>query len=299
MTRLVRTMLAAAATLAIAVPTMAAQPVPTSVSITANPNTIAPGGSTTVTATLTPDTGTVNCGKGQIQYNIFDITVSPAVSLTGGWVQLANNIDVASNTFSAVFDSSVIAVAPGQKVSFRAGFAPSGGCDYSSIGPGQSPTTDLLIIPPDSACPNGQTTGVHVSIVGPNGVGNPPPGYSGNWTFIVRVQACEDLTNVTAQGGANGWTDNPKTILLPYIGSVAPYVKNRNTVYLWTIGDMTEGQAADLMVQVSGSIKNTRGECGKVKLLNGDWSAMYTDVSGLRSKSDYTSYTASIEVTCP
>ena len=247
MFKLARTMLAVAATIAFAAPAMAGQPVPTSLAITVSPNTIAPGGSATVTATLTPDTGTVNCGKGQIQYNIFDITVSPAVSLTD-WVQLANNIDVTNNTFSAVFDSSVITVAVGQRVSFRAGFEPAGGCGFSTIGPGQSPTTDLLINPPDSTCPNGQTTGVHVSIVGPNGVGNPPPGYSGSWTFIVRVQACEDLTNVTAQGGANGWTDNPKTILLPYIGSVTPYVKNRNTVYLWTIGDMTEGQAADLMV---------------------------------------------------
>jgi hypothetical protein len=157
---------------------------------------------------------------------------------------------------------------------------------------------DLLIV--GGSCPNGQTTGVFISIEGPGGVGNPPPGFTGSWTFTVRVQACENVYDVTAQGGANGWTDNPKTILGPSTGTVTPYVKNRNTVYFWNIGDMTQGQDEELTVQVTGTIKNSQGECGKVKLLNGNWSALYALIDGGdKTKSDYTDYTATITVTCP
>jgi hypothetical protein len=289
-----RGLLSGAAVLVLAIPAVAAPPVPTSLSIQVAPSSIAPGDSATVTATVLPNSGTINCGKGQIQYNI----THPDLTSTG-YLQLENDLDLVANQFSAVFDSSLIPVASGDKVTFRAGYASSGGgCNFEGWGPGQSPTADLLVL--DGTCPNGQTTGVFISIEGPGGVGNPPPGYSGSWTFTVRVQACEDVYNVTAQGGANGWTENPKTILSASTGSVLPSVKNKNTVYLWNIGNMLQGQDEELVVQVTGSIKNGAGECGKVKLLNGDWSALYALFDGgPKTKSGYTNYTSTITVTCP
>jgi hypothetical protein len=50
-------------------------------------------------------------------------------------------------------------------------------------------------------------TGAFVSIEQPGGIGQPAPGTTGTWSFVVKVQACENLFGVTAQGGANGWSD--------------------------------------------------------------------------------------------
>ena len=82
--------------------------------------------------------------------------------------------------------------------------------------------------------------------------------------------------------------------------SVAQSVKNKNIVALWTIGDMTQGTVQTLNVDITGTIKNGPSECGKVKLLNGDWSATYATVAnGPRNKSAYSQFVASILVTCP
>jgi hypothetical protein len=273
-----------------------AAPVSTTMLIAVAPSSIAPGDSATVTATVTPNTGTINCGKGQIQYNIFDAS---NVSLTG-WLQLANDLTVTANQFSAVFDTNVIPVVAGEKVSFRAGYASSGGgCDFAGWGPGQSPTTDLMIVGASGSCPNNQITGVYISIEGPNGNGAPAPGSSGPWSFDVKVKACQNLDFVSAQGGANGWAP-VKSFAAPVGTSVDQSVKNKNTVYLWTIGAMTQYQTQTLSITVDGTIKNSPAECGKVKLLNGDWSALYSTDGGLtKTKSAYSTYTATITVTCP
>jgi len=71
--------------------------------------------------------------------------------------------------------------------------------------------------------------------------------------------------------------------------------KNKNTVYLWTIGNLPAGKNATLTVDAIGSIKNSPSECGKAKLLNGDWSAMYAEApGGIKAKSAYTAFTATI-----
>ncbi len=281
--------------IASATPALAAAPVPTSLSIAVNPTSITQIGSAVVTATVTPNTGTIDCGKGQIQYNILHIDTTST-----GWLQLANNLSVVANQFSAIFDGTLIFVTPGDRVSFRAGYeSTAGGCNFQNDAIGQSPTADLLIdASAAAACPNGQITGVHIIIEGPNGVGAPPPGYAGTWSFDVKVQACEDVFDVTAQGGANGWA--PVKFFTPASAAVQQFVKNKNTVYLWTIGNLTQGQTATLTVNVGATIKNSPNECGKVKLLNGDWSAMYATVAGgARTKSDYTNYTSTITVSCP
>jgi hypothetical protein len=272
-----------------------AAPVPTTMTIAVSPASITPPDTAVVTATVTPNTGTINCGKGQIQYFIthVDLTIT-------NWIQLANNVDVANNQFSATFDPALVTVAPGEKVTFRADYVSSGGgCDFATADFGHSPTVDLLIgTLPLAVCPNGQVTGAFVSIEQPGGIGQPAPGTTGSWTFVVKVQACENLFGVTAQGGANGWSTFKS--FTQSTGTVAQSVKNKNVVALWTIGDMTQGSSQTLNVEVTGTIKNSPSECGKVKLLNGDWSATFATVAnGPRNKSAYSQYVASILVTCP
>jgi hypothetical protein len=298
MKNLARTMLALAAVVAIAAPAIAGPPINTTLSISVSPNSVPAGGAAVVTVTLTPDTGTINCGKGSIQYMVWD---DLGVEVTG-WLNLATNITVTANRFSAPFDASAIAVlAEGYKVSFRAGYVSSGpGCDFEVNALGGSPTVDLTILAA-GVCPGGQTTGVFISIVDGTGNGTPPPNYDGTWSFKVRVQACEALWNVTAQGGSNGWTDNTKTTFIASTGASSADIllKNRNAVLRWRIGSMTLGQTEELTVQVEGHIKNSQGECGVIKKLNGDWSATYTNADGLRYQSANTTYTSTIEVTCP
>jgi hypothetical protein len=272
-----------------------AAPVPTTMSIAVSPASITPPETALVTATVTPNTGTINCGKGQIQYFIthVDLTITP-------WLQLANNLDVLSNQFSATFDPLLIPVFPGERVTFRADYVSSGGgCDFETANFGHSPTVTLLIGDlPLAVCPNGQVTGAFISIEQPGGIGLPAPGTTGTWTFVVKVQACENLFGVTAQGGANGWA--PFKSFTQSVGLVTQYVKNKNVVALWTIGDMSQGTFQTLNVEVGGTIKNSPSECGKVKLLNGDWSATYATIAnGPRNKSAYSTYVATIQVTCP
>jgi hypothetical protein len=87
-------------------------------------------------------------------------------------------------------------------------------------------------------------TGAFISIEQPGGIGQPAPGTTGTWTFVVKVQACENLFGVTAQGGANGWSTFKS--FTPSTGSVAQSVKNKNVVALWTIGDMAQGAVQTL-----------------------------------------------------
>jgi hypothetical protein len=263
--------------------------------IAVNPVSITPLDTATVTATVTPNTGTINCGKGQIQYMITHVDLTQTT-----WLQLANNIDVLANQFSAVFDPALIPVSPGETVTFRADYVSSGGgCDFATADFGHSPTVNLVIDTlPLAVCPNGQVTGAFISIEQPGGLGQPAPGTTGTWSFVVKVQACENLFGVTAQGGANGWSTFKN--FTQSTGSVAQSVKNKNVVALWTIGDMTQGSTQTLTVDVTGTIKNGPSECGKTKLLNGAWSATYgTVANGPRNKSAYTQYVASILVTCP
>jgi hypothetical protein len=92
--------------------------------------------------------------------------------------------------------------------------------------------------PQETPCPNNQVTGVYITIEDPNGDGMPAPGESGPWAFTVRLKACENLDFVSAQGGANGWA--PIKWYTQSTGTVEEMVKNKNTVYLWTIGAMSD-----------------------------------------------------------
>jgi hypothetical protein len=286
MLRVSRLILAAALLFGTAHTALAVPPTPV-LTIAVTPTFIAPGGVATVTATL--NALDVNCGKGQLQYNINNTT----------WLSLDNNLDVVASQFSAAFDSNVIPVIPGDKVAFRAGYASSGlGCAFDGQAPGNSPTVQLDIVAAPNVCPNGQTTGVYLSIGNATGNGTPAPGTSGTWSFDVIALACGDVYGVTAQGGANGWA--PLKSYYTATGTVDSSVKNKNTVYLWTIGDIAMGETRTLTITVGATLKNGAGECGKEKTLNGDWSAMFAEApGGVRTKSAYTDYKSTITVTCP
>jgi len=275
---------------------LTAAPTPTTISnIVAAPNAIAVGASSTVTVTLQDATGPISCGTGTIRYKV----THPDTTVTA-WTDLGSSTPSA-NVFSRVFDTNAVSVAAGDVVTLESQFTPGGcpGGSFSGVGYGNSPTTQILIVASESPlCPNGQTTGVFVSIAGPGGLGNPPPGYVGTWSFTVNVRACADVFDVTAQGGANGWA-NLKSYLQS-AGSVGTLVKNKNTIYQWNIGNMTAGSDATLTIYTGATLKNGAGECGKVKLLNGDWSAQSASFSGgPKTKSDYTQFTSTITTTCP
>jgi hypothetical protein len=80
---------------------------------------------------------------------------------------------------------------------------------------------------------------------------------------------------------------------------------NKNTILLWTIGTLPPSGTALLTVYVSGQIKNSPSECGKVKTLNGSWSALFaTTPGGTLTKSQYNTDVdpndvATLTVTCP
>jgi hypothetical protein len=197
---------------------VADQPV-SNMSISVNPTSIAPGESAAVTATILPNTGAISCGTGKIEYNINNT----------GWENLADGLTPSSNQFSATFNTATKTVVAGDTVSFRAGYASNGnGCNFDNEPIGLSPTEDLRIVNPSAtACPDNQSTGVRVTIEGPNGNGMPAPGYTGSWSFIVKVRACESLDFASAQGGANGWASFDLGNTVASTGTIQPSYKNR------------------------------------------------------------------------
>lgn len=292
-----------------------ANPGPMQISV--NPMHMAPDGSATVTATLSGVSG-IGCGIVTIQYQIYQDS-SKTLPAVVNWTDLDSGHPT-NSVFTATFDGTAITVTAGEVVSFRASFDPnlgigtpptSGKCDpsaYNTLAAANSPTADLLIDEESSGatCPNDQTTGVFVAIEQPDGVGMPPPGYTGAWSFYVTVTACEHVYNVSAQGGDNGWgtTKSCTPQANAGLGSTCEKRKanNKSNVWIWQGGnldDMDEGEKVSAQIVTTGTIKNRSSECGKIKVLNGDWSALYavTD-GGPKMKSDYTDTEATIEVTC-
>ena len=274
----------------------AGPPTPTSMLITVDPTEIAPTGVALVTASIIPIAGEINCGQGQIQYDIVGDTDINGLPI--GYLQLEGGLAVTANTFGASFDASAIKkdvlgvptdLASGDQIQLRAGFSPSGGnCSFASQGPGQSPTTTLTIA---EAC----VSPLSITADQAFGPGLVPAGYEGDWTFRIRVTACADVTDVTAQGGTSGWTDYTLTTFFPTVGSAAIRKQNRKTTtLLWTIGDMTAGDSATLLVTVHGKVRPGTSS-GTELFLSGPWSSTFTDLLGVTQKSTYTGR-VSIEV---
>jgi hypothetical protein len=295
------TFLVAAGLCAAALPALAAPPTnPGPMSISVSPTHIPVGASATVTATLTGAAG-VSCGDTAVQYEIW--TDASKTVLATNWTNLADGAP-SNSVFSTSFDTGQITVTAGEVVTFRAKFDPGvnggagacGGGTYNGLGYGESPTVDLLIDTSAALCPNNQTTGVFIAIEQPGGPGTVAPGTTGTWTFNVTVTACEDVFDVTAQGGDNGWA--PAQTCLADTGTCSLQRANKNNnVWLWIIGTMAQGQKATATLNPTAGIKNNVGQCGQVKLLNGAWSALYAgSEGGPLTKSAYSTYTATITV---
>jgi hypothetical protein len=130
-----------------------------------------------------------------------------------------------------------------------------------------------------------------ISIDRVEGPGAPAAGGSYEWAFRVKVHACVDLKNVSAQGGTNGWAQligRSVDSLHPTLGTAAIRKANRKTdVILWTIGDMAKGTDAYLTVDLAGSIPARTADC-QVRYLSGPWSALYSEDGIVTEKSDYT-----------
>ncbi len=168
-----------------------------------------------------------------------------------------------------------------------------------------SPCIDLVIGPGGSAsCPNGEAS-IAASLADGNGA--PPPNDSECWDFRIAVNACDTLTNVTAQGGTNGWTSklgiNGSKIVSVSKGSAGVRNNNnRNDVILWNIGNMTPGESEALVVRVCGTTAKLNCPAAPLtEFLSGAWSTTYGHlVNGVLTfdNSDYTGR-VSADVTCP
>lgn len=308
---LIPTLTAGCLVLALCGPALAATQVNTSTAIGISPNPVTEGQTATLTGTLTNQAGGAPISGGNMniqQATNHDLLTTdpsnpsgipigdPVYCGFGGeaggsgnyphitWVGVASGTTDGSGNFSTGFVTSV--GMGGQTIGFRAQHPEqsTGGSTGYNYKASASACLDLAIdpIPPNPGC----TPGATIAVTRAGGDGTPPPGSSGPWTFRVTVTACGALTGVTAQGGANGWAG--VTGYTPDTGSAAIRKSTKkNTILLWTIGDMTDGQSANLDVTVSGTIPGNAPDC-QLRYLSGPWSALYTlPMETTATKSDY------------
>jgi hypothetical protein len=166
----------------------------------------------------------------------------------------------------------------GQSLGFQASY--QGQANYSNA---PSICTDLTVT--TEVC-----SGATISIDLVDGNGSPAPGGPYEWTYEVTVRACENLTDVTAQGGTNGWAPlkgRSAANLFPDTGTAEIRNANKKSeVILWTIGDMAAGDTARLGVLLSGSIPRNAPDC-QTRYLSGPWSAL-SSTDGVVTKTPYT-----------
>jgi hypothetical protein len=211
----------------------------------------------------------------------------------------ANFVDLASGSppdgngeFSTTaFNTTGLA---GKMIGFRSHY--TGG--NSGFKESKSLCEDLSILA-DPVC----TPGATIASTLASGDGTPTPDKNnstpdGPWTFRITVTACGDLTGVTAQGGGNGWAALWPTNaagLDPDTGSASIRKLNKKTpVIFWNIGDMTDGQVANLDVTVNGNISKS-APCGEIRTISGPWSTLFSLDSG--ATFDKSSYTGQVTLT--
>lgn len=162
-------------------------------------------------------------------------------------------------------------------------FQYSGGGNYEGV----PQVCNDLTVNEDEEC-----EGALITIDRVSGPGEPTAPGAYAWSYRVRVQACEYLYGVTAQGGTNGWAPlvgRSESALHPSTGPGTAVIRksnNKTDVILWTIGDMIPGQAETLDVDLSGSIKKGP-DCSQL-FLSGPWSALFSTDGFAFEKSDYT-----------
>src|SRR5258708_4400887 len=145
--------------------------------------------------------------------------------------------------------------------------------DPSNYSKSASPCLDLTVVPAPVVCDT--NVNATISAIRTSGPGFPEAGVSNTWTYVMRIHACVDLGNVTAQGGNNAWTGASFSPPLGTSLTLRKAVGGKNTVNVWTVGNMAEGTDLDLGIAITGTIKNGT-PCGTVVGTLGSWSAQST-----------------------
>jgi len=266
------------------------------ISFSANP--VTEGTLVTITATVTflgtagpgsasghgaiPANGTAVVGDTvkiqQLKAVVDEVSVGVACGTLGAsFDDIDSGLTDGSGQFNTVFATTGLG---GKSLCFRAHHPDSGGPHGNDTS--TSAGVDLVI----NSLPE-CTPGATIAATLASGDGTPAPGTnSGPWTYRITVTACGGLTGVTAQGGSNGWAG--VTGALTEDGSVTVRKQTKkNTIHLWTIGDMTDGQVANLDFTVNGPIPDSAPDC-QIRFLNGPWSATFSLDEGVTfEKSDY------------
>ena len=145
--------------------------------------------------------------------------------------------------------------------------------------------TDLTISCTGGVC--GTNTNFTIGYELSDGIGNPCPGTTNCWTYIMKVQNCTatDLTNVKIQGGTAGWLNQGSTTATSDVAPQPTITNNRrNSVITW-IGNIPQGTEVNISVHVCGTVARTDGT---TEFLSGAWSATGTDPDGNRVTTGYT-----------
>jgi len=179
---------------------------------------------------------------------------------------------------------------PTGPIGFRIHYVSSGpNCSFSG---GFTVGTDLTI---NCGGVCGTNTNFTIGYELADGPGNPCPGSSHCWTYIMKVQNCTatDLTNVKIQGGLAAWINVAQTVVT---SDVAPQPTiyqpghSNNRIVQW-IGNIPQGTEVNITVTVCGTVSR---HCGTVMGLSGNWSATGHDPSGNEVT---TGYTGTVEAT--
>lgn len=201
-----------------------------------------------------------------------------------GFVDISSGLPDANGQRSINFDTAGLG---GSIIGFHTHYVTDGGSHVP--GTGNSPCLDLVIEEVECTSP------ISITATAASGNGTPMPGENINLAYIITVTACEGATGVFAQGGNNGWSNFVNAY--ESIGDWGFHKKSK--AIRWSIGDMYAPQEESIEVMVNATIKDKQSECGKVKNLNGPWSATYSiDGGATFQKSDYTGQ-VSVTVTCP
>lgn len=297
----------------------AAAPTPTNTCIGLSPNPVAQNASSTATGTTVEQPGSCSgspspqstAGLGEIGIHIFpheckslttcDLTTSTCVNdptkscttnpssacFPGLGPPLDDGTPDANGQFSTAADTTVVG-----SFAYHANYLGKG----DGFGNSTSPCLDLVVN--NGECPASGLTIVATLAGGP---GCPASG-TNTWTYRITVTNCGgvDISNVTAQGGSNGWTTNAPG-LSPDKGTAGIRKINKlNSTILWLIGAMPAGSVANLDVTLTGTIKSGSGTPnGTLFFLNGPWSAINGDTT---LKTDYTGRVTLVKEssgTCP
>jgi hypothetical protein len=274
-------LLAVAALALLAVSPALAVPTTPTLTVSLSDSSVCAGVQVTITGNINP---VITCGAFSIQE-----------STDGGvtYFTIYSATPDASGNISTPFDTTGLA---GQTIYFRSHFDPGGGTNHCTGGTYSGANSAGLPLTIND-CPS--CTGVTIGADLASGDGTPAPGAHECWTFRITVKACDDVTNVSAQGGTSGWTTLATgTPLFTDTGNVSHKKAGRSSteIITWQIGNMSANQTVTLDVQVCGDIKKS-AVCDSIQYLSGPWSVTYNDENGITHKSDY-SGRVTVTVTC-